>query len=438
MTYTHEIKGCLAEDVGERGLDNTAWQTALADAEHALEHLRTLKSDKALPLLDLPAARDDLEQMKPVAARFHEYFDDVVVLGTGGSSLGGKTLYALVDQGFGPAAENPRMHFLDNVDPTTFLALDRAVDWERTGVLAISKSGGTAETLTQIMSLFPHLYAVAGPDGVRDQVVCITEPGANPLRNFAERFQLQTLDHDPKVGGRFSALSVTGMLPAMIAGVDVVAVREGAAEVLDQALAATNAEACPPAAGAAAAVGLMRAHGISINVLMPYLDGLADFGLWFRQLWAESLGKNGTGLTPIRAMGAVDQHSQLQLYLGGPADKMFTVIQSACRGTGEDVPADLANDPSLSYLAGRLMGDLMDAMQRATAETLIKNGRPTRVIGIDTLDGRTLGALMMHFMLETIYAAQLLGVDAFDQPAVEEGKVLARQYLSEIPPTEDA
>ena len=258
---------------------------------------------------------------------------------------------------------------------------------------------------------------------MRDHVVCITEPGDNPLRGFAERFHLPVLDHDPNVGGRFSALSVTGMLPAMIAGVDVVAVREGAAEVLDQALDATNAETCPPAAGAAAAVGLLRAHGISINVLMPYLDGLADFGLWFRQLWAESLGKDGNGLTPIRAMGAVDQHSQLQLYLGGPADKMFTIVQSACRGTGEDVPADLANDSRLSYLAGRLMGDLMDAMQRATADTLIKNGRPTRVIGIEALDAHTMGALMMHFMLETVFAARLLNVDAFDQPAVEEGKV---------------
>jgi glucose-6-phosphate isomerase len=165
---------------------------------------------------------------------------------------------------------------------------------------------------------------------------------------------------------------------------------------------------------------------------MPYVDRLAPFGLWYRQLWAESLGKDGKGTTPIRAMGTVDQHSQLQLYLAGPADKLVTLIMLDSAGQGQAVPPDLAGDRELAYLSGKRMGDLLEAEQRATAATLVRQGRPTRAFRLATLDEKSLGALLMHFMLETIIAADLLGVNAFDQPAVEEGKILARQYLGEM------
>ena len=188
------------------------------------------------------------------------------------------------------------------------------------------------------------------------------------------------------------------------------------------------------AVGAAVSIGLQRANGVTQTILMPYLDRLAHFGLWYRQLWAESLGKDGQGTTPIRAMGTVDQHSQLQLYLAGPWDKMFSVLRMDTKSEGRRVDPELLDDPRLDYLAGRRMGDLLDAEARATADTLIRNGRPTRQILIETLDEDTLGGLFMHFMLETILAAHLLEVNPFDQPAVEEGKVLAREYLERIAP----
>jgi glucose-6-phosphate isomerase len=178
-------------------------------------------------------------------------------------------------------------------------------------------------------------------------------------------------------------------------------------------------------------VALAERRGIGVTVLMPYVDRLAPFGLWFRQLWAESLGKDGKGTTPVRALGAVDQHSQLQLYLAGPADKLFTLLVLQQDGQGALLPPDLAGDPALAYLAGRRLGDLLAAEQRATATSLLRHGRPTRVLRLPRLDEASLGALFMHFMLETIIAAALWGVDAFDQPAVEQGKVLARQYLGE-------
>ena len=176
---------------------------------------------------------------------------------------------------------------------------------------------------------------------------------------------------------------------------------------------------------------LLEERGLANTVLMPYCDRLDAFALWYRQLWAESLGKDGAGTTPIRALGPVDQHSQLQLYLDGPRDKMFTLVTLDCAGDGPRIDAALADDPALQYLGGRTMGDLLDAEQRATAESLARRGRPARRFHLDRLDETTLGALLMHFMLETIIAADLLGVDAFDQPAVEQGKVLAREYLAQ-------
>ncbi len=164
---------------------------------------------------------------------------------------------------------------------------------------------------------------------------------------------------------------------------------------------------------------------------MPYVDRLNTFAFWYRQIWAESLGKDGNGTTPAVALGTVDQHSQVQLYLGGPADKLFTILIQDTAGQGTRLtPAMLGGDKALDYLANQTMGDLLLAEADATAATLVKAGRPTRVMRISTLDERVLGALMMHYILETIFAAELWGIDAFDQPAVEDAKVLTRQYLS--------
>jgi glucose-6-phosphate isomerase len=167
---------------------------------------------------------------------------------------------------------------------------------------------------------------------------------------------------------------------------------------------------------------MAQEQGVTQSVVMPYCDRLAWFARWYRQLWAESLGKQGRGTTPIDALGTVDQHSQLQLYLDGPADKLFTLIDVPTAGQGHRVAPDIADRPELDYLAGRTMGDLMAAEAQATAESLRAHGRPVRTMTLERLDERTLGGLLQHFMLETALAADLLAVDAYDQPAVEDGK----------------
>jgi glucose-6-phosphate isomerase len=188
------------------------------------------------------------------------------------------------------------------------------------------------------------------------------------------------------------------------------------------------------AVGAAITIGLAKERGVRACVMFPYSDRLARFADWYVQLWGESLGKGGEGTTPVGALGPVDQHSQLQLYLDGTPQHLITVIREPCQGRGPALAPDLAKLAGADYLAGHFAGDLVAAQQRAIPEALLAHGRPVRIIDLEVLNERALGALMMHFMLETVLAAHLLGVDPFDQPAVESGKVLTRRYLAGTPP----
>ncbi len=428
MYYSQNIDDALESSVGEHGLAKASLDRAMAELVPALDKIRHWHDSNELPLLKLPARRDDLEMLKPHAERFAK-FEHVVVMGMGGSSLSGKTLVALKDQGFGPVKGRPKLWFMDNVDPATYAEFLARLPLERTGFIPISKSGGTPETLAQLFAILNALEAKVGKAKLGQHVIAITEATDNPLRRVAKQIGATILDHDPKVGGRFSALSLVGMLPAMIAGVDAAAVREGAASVLNPVLKANDVAGIAPALGAALSVGLAREKGINISVLMPYVDRLNTFAYWYRQIWAESLGKDGMGTTPAVALGTVDQHSQVQLYLGGPVDKLFSFLIQDTKGQGFKMAS--GGDKALDYLNGSTMGDLLQAEADATAATTVKAGRPVRTIRVKEVDERTMGALMMHFMLETIFAAHLWKIDAFDQPKVEDAKVLTREYLSQ-------
>jgi len=396
----------------ESGLDKVAYASLLQKTPAAVETIQNWYDSGDLPLLRLPEARDDLAPLYEVAAHF-KTLKTVYVIGTGGSSSGGQALLALR-----PKNESPRIAFIDNLQIGAFDTLLADLDPATTGVIAISKSGGTGEVMAQFLVVLELMKAA----GALNNVVTITEPKSSPLKDLATANTLTCLDHDPKVGGRFSVLSIVGLLPALIAGLDIEAIRDGANDALQDLLHNKGKSA---AAEGAALTTLAMTYHLNMHVLMPYVDPLKPTAFWYRQLWAESLGKEGRGSTPIDALGTVDQHSQLQLYLGGPKDKLFTLIQENVAGKGAKIPSS-----DIGYLNGATIGDLLAAHQKATAETLAANQRPTRLIQFDTLDERTLGALLMHFMLETIVAAQLLGIDAFDQPAVEQSKILVKEYLT--------
>ena len=434
MPFHQDIERARAERIGEHGVVKAALGETLRRCEAALDGLRQQHADETLPLLRLPAKTSDLDEINQAAARLRAGATDVVVLGTGGSSLGGQTLAQLADIGVRGAEafrRPPRMHFMDNLDPATYGALLARLPLATTRFIAISKSGGTGETLMQTAAALAAVKAAGLEARIGELFFGISEavkPGkTNGLRELLGP-SVPTLEHDPNIGGRFSGLSNVGLLPAAILGLDIKAIRAGAAMALAPVLAKRPAAEVPAALGAGLDIALAD-HGKTIAVLMAYADRLERFTRWYVQLWAESLGKDGKGTTPLGALGPVDQHSQLQLFIAGPRDKLFTVVTVASEGQGPRIDAELARRAREPDLAGRTIGDLVAAQGRATAETLAKNGCPVRTIHLPVLDERHLGELLMHFMLETIIAAYLLGVDPFDQPAVEEGKVLAKQYL---------
>ena len=427
IPYRQSAADCFPDGLPGGAEARATYPGVLQETRSALDRIRHERDGGTMPHWQLPFRTDDLAGIGEAAARLRA-FDEVVVLATGGSSLGGRALTDLVPGG--PGAARPRLRFLENLDPFEHERFLRHFDPARTAFVVISKSGGTAETLSQALVCLDAVRRAPAAGEVAAQFLVVCEPGDSPLRRLAAREGIAVLEHDPDLGGRYSVLSVVGMLPALIAGLDAGAVRDGAASVLAQALAAADPADVPAAVGAAVAVTLQRTCGVSMNVLMPYAGSLDSLARWYCQLWAESLGKDGKGLTPVRALGPMDQHSQLQLYLDGPADKQFTLICLDLDATGPRVPERDADALGIGYLGGATIGDLVAAQQQATAETLARRGRSVRVLQVPTMDERGMGALFMHFMLETVLAAHLLGVNPFDQPAVEEGKVLARQALA--------
>jgi glucose-6-phosphate isomerase len=410
---------------GPGACSRPAYDSALRDADTALAWLRAQRRDSALELLGVPARRDDLAAAQSIADAYCKDTSDIVVLGIGGSSLGGQALQALQ-----PGANGARVSFHDNPDPRSWTDALAGFDLKTTRFIVISKSGGTAETLLQALTAADAIEKAGGGKYLKYHFAIVTEAKPSPLRAFAEAIGAPILDHPAGVGGRYSVLTIVGALPALLMGVDVAALRAGAQSVLDTTISGATVENVPAAAGAALHHALAREGRLRQTVLWAYADRLATLTGWWRQLWAESLGKNGKGSTPVGAVGPVDQHSQLQLFRDGPNDALFTILTTDTNGQGPVAPAARANALGLSYLAGRAMGDLVAAEARATAETLSRNGRPVRQIHVPNIDEFSVGALMMHFMLETILLGRLMGVDPFDQPGVEEGKVLARKYLA--------
>ena len=414
MRYAQNTENCFASEIGQHGVAADAYSDALARTAAALAQIAEWRVAGAHAFLLFADKSDDLPELARMAENLRGRFRKIAIIGVGGASLGGQAVTALVE-GTGAAAS--RLIFLDNPNGAR---LEAALAGEaQTGFIVISKSGATAETLAQTLLALGRAAA--------ERFLFITGPGDNPLRRLAGELDITVLDHDPGLGGRFSVFSAVGALPALLVGLDAGALRRGASETLRTALDAAAPADAPPAVGAALALAMARR--LSTAVFMPYDDRLLALARWQRQLWAESLGKQGHGATPAVARGAVDQHSQLQLYLDGPADKLFTLITAGSSTGGPRIAENLAALAGAGYLAGRSLDDVMAAEASSTRDAIAEAGRPMREIHLPVLDEAALGALMMHFMLETVIIALCLNINPFDQPAVERGKELAREYL---------
>ncbi len=418
--YTQDIDACLDGEACPGGLSAEVFARARADAEAAAERLRAEWRDGGHVFLDMPRRPGDLDEAVRIAGPALDRCAQLCVVGIGGSSLGARALTTL------KADPWTLVDFLENVDADD--------SWRRfvtpeTAFLVVSKSGTTAETLANFLTVWREVAALMPPAAAADRFVALTRPGQSPLRRLADRLGFPVIDHDPDLAGRYSALSPVGLLPAHAAGLDVAAIRAAAGEVL----ADFEAGASEPVIGAAVQVAAMRAGGTA-SVLMPYIDRLEPFARWWGQIWGESVGKDGHGTVPYPALGAIDQHSQLQLWLDGPADKLFTLVAPVgALDSAAEPTIDTLGDPDLTYLEGRSRGDVLRAEYRATAQTLAGHGRPVRRIepAAGALLEAVVGALMMHFMIETAVAGFMLGIDPFSQPAVDEGKALARRFLSD-------
>jgi glucose-6-phosphate isomerase len=435
MSVVQSVDSALEDKIGRGGISRASFDATLARAGEAISWLRSRHDDGTLPLLRLPEKKDDLDSIAGAAKGLRVDATDIVFFGTGGSSLGGQTLAQLAGcgvPGLGLLREGPRVHFLDNLDPETFLQVLGRLPLVSTSFVATSKSGGTAETLMQTMAALAACKAAGLGRDIPGTFLGISEPAVagkrNGLRDLLMAYDIPLLDHDPNVGGRYSVLTNVGLLPAAVCGLDVKGFRAGAARALAPVLAGKAPHDVPAAVGAALAVAGAEG-GKTISVLMAYADRLERFIRWYVQLWAESLGKDGKGTTPVAALGPVDQHSQQQLFLAGPRDKLVTVVTVDTAGEGPVIDSALAAQAGEPGFGNKSVGDLVAAQSRAMIETFVGNGVPVRTIALDALDEKHLGELLMHFMLETIIAGRLLGVDPFDQPAVEQAKVLAKKYL---------
>jgi len=406
----------------KKGLDADAFRAMASAASTAVHGVSALVEKGTLGFVTLPDDEALAEQAMALGARLRARFDTFVVLGIGGSSLGGRTLMRAL-------APDARVIFLDNVDPDGFLhAIDR-LDLDKTVFNVISKSGGTVETAAQFCVVRDRLKRTFGDAGYRERMVATTDPSEGLMRKIADGEGLETLSVPQNVGGRFSVLSAVGLLPAAFAGIDVHALLAGARAMRERTV--TPDLAHNPALAIAASHVLAMQSGRPIHVMMPYRDALRPFSEWYAQLWGESLGKalstSGAqihvGPTPVAALGTTDQHSQVQLYIEGPHDKVVTFLAVTDGARTLPFPDDVPE--GYAYLRGHTMEKLLDAEQRGTALALAREGRPSLTVTLPVLDAHSLGELFFLYEQATAFAGSLLGIDAFDQPGVELGKKIA-------------
>jgi len=386
---------------------------------------KTIDPDELMLLL--PAITEDLDEIEEHAVRISSTNTDVLILGVGGSSLGGQALIQACGRYING---RPNIKFNDNLSPLGFPHTLSNLDPKHTHILAISKTGSTIE-LHALLAIVMKWLKNSNCD-YKDHITVITQAKTSPLRRLINFHNLPSLEHRLMLGGRFSILSNVGLLPAAIAGINIRELRNGAQEVIEEMNVAKSPKNIPSAVGAAQIVSQLQKNNINISVLFLYADRLRKFGEWYSQLWAESLGKNGVGTTPIIAQGPLDQHSQLQLYMEGPRDKSYSFITVG----RDDNPAmnipEMSDDIGMSILSGLTLHDIVSAMSEGTHHALCETGQPVRHTHLDNLTEKNIGSLIMHFFLETKFASALLNVDPYGQPGVERGKVMTQNFLKNL------
>lgn len=431
MRLRVDYNNMMAERLGKNGITDgeiDALAPRLAAAADALTNDRSSMKWRELPYNQAEV----VEKLETVAADVRGRFDNFVVLGIGGSALGPIAVHqALCHLRYNELPREkrggPRLYVEDNIDPERMAALLDVIDVDRTMFNVITKSGGTSETMSQLLIVTDLLHARLGAD-ISSHLIATTDAEKGNLIKIAKREHLTTFVVPDGVGGRFSELCPVGLLAAAVCGVDIRELLAGAA-YMDELCAERDVRK-NPAYLLATLQYLAMQRGCNISVLMPYADSLKYMADWYAQLWAESLGKRTgrdgstvhAGQTPVKALGVTDQHSQVQLYTEGPFDKVITFLGVDRYRTVTQIPQGYADIPDVSFLSGHTQNELIRAEQSATEYAVMKSGHLSHTITLPEVNAFTVGELLYLFEVMTAFAGELLDINAFDQPGVEEGK----------------
>lgn len=419
--FSINYAGVLSDNIGIKdGITKRELEYFTAQFEGVYKEF--LKEHRSFGFCEIIKDKNLLKETKSFYSS-NRHFENIVVLGIGGSALGAKAIKNIVPF----SRQKTKVFILDNIDPFTLSDFFEHLNFEKTLFLVISKSGETVETLSQFMYCYNKIIQLQ-LDPLK-HFVLITDPEKGFLRKLASQVGFLTFPVPPNLGGRFSVLSFVGLLPAIFMGADVENILEGAKEIEKKCLEQVFLFSL--------LLYLLNIRRDKKNVvMMPYCDRLIEFSLWFSQIWAESLGKkyglNGevlrTGQTPIVARGVTDQHSQLQLYLEGPKDKILVLLKSNEKKSLQ-IPEVFKEHDNVNYLCGKTFDDLFEAEYTGTFGALIKESVPVIKLECDKLDEKTLGGLFYFFELCTAFSGKLYGINPFDQPGVEIGKKIAFSLL---------
>jgi len=427
-------KNVTAEVIGdEHGITTAQLDDLATETGPLILELNRQRAAEQTPYRDLPYNEKYPADVKRLASQLEGECENFVVLGIGGSALGNIALQTALNPYMYNLNEaqrggRPRLFVFDNVDPVQFGSF---LDWvddklDKTIFNVISKSGQAAETASLFLTIQQKLEDTLGPDAPKEHIIATTDPKQGPLRKIAAEFSFRTLEVPPGVGGRFSVLSPVGLLSAAMCGIDIDSLLAGARD-MDERVKSADFKKNPAAVNAA-----INRHyydrGKRISVMMPYAYALKDLADWYRQLWAESLGKRQNlaqidvyvGPTPVKALGATDQHSQVQLYREGPNDKLFTFLQ--VDNFDRELKTGPAPDPELEYLADKDLSVLFNSEKKATEYALLESKRPCLTVIFPEVNPYTVGQFIYLFEVTTSFAGALFGINPYDQPAVELGK----------------
>jgi len=428
-------KNVLADVIGEdHGITSTQFEDIAAQTSPLITWLNGQKKDGKTPYRDLPFRTDIRERVKNLVADVKAECDTLVVFGIGGSALGNIAVQTALNPymyNIDPKQRSgPRLFVFDNVDPAQ---LSSFFDWlgdglDRTVFNVISKSGRTSETAAQFLYARKLLIDKLGLEAGKNQIIATTDENQGTLRTIVEKEGYRSLIVPDGVGGRFTVLSAVGLFSAAMCGIDIDALLAGAAD-MDARVSCENFRNNPAAINAAINHHFYT-RGKKNSVIMPYCYALKDMADWYRQLWAESLGKStdldgnqaNIGPTPIKALGTTDQHSQVQLYREGPNDKLFTFLE--VENFDRDIVTGPAPEcaPELGFLAGKNLSSLLNNEKKATEYALLRDRRPCLTINFPQINAHTVGQFIYLFEVTTSFMGALFNINPYDQPAVELGK----------------